>query len=135
MNEAPLFLSRADIDLIHDFSLKEYGGGAGVRDEGALESAIVAPVNYWNYEGVELDSWGWTMLAAIYWFHLSGNHPFIDGNKRTAFLAAKAFLDINGFGLTMSEDQAYDMALKVAKGEFNREALATTLHEFVEEQF
>lgn len=134
MIEVPIFLSRTDINVIHEFSLSEYGGGTGLRDEGALESALTAPINFWNYEGIELDSWGWTMLAAIYWFHLSGNHPFIDGNKRTAFLAAKAFLDINGLFLNLSEDEAYAIALKVAKGELMRDALAESIHDYLIEQ-
>ena len=85
----PVWL-RADVVLaIHNQQLAEHGGPSGVRDAGLLESALAAPVNRWRYERASIPT-----LAACYAFHLAGNHPFIDGNKRTAYICMRLFLQL-----------------------------------------
>jgi death-on-curing protein len=84
---------------LHEEHLAEHGGRPGVRDEGLLASALARPRNKTAYDP-ESDA---AALAAAYAFGIARDHPFIDGNKRTAFVAAKLFLDLNGFELTTGE--------------------------------
>jgi death on curing protein len=82
MTVEPRWLAKADVIELHDYVLARTGGSSGLRDEGLLESALARPFNRWNYEGVE----DIRDLAANYGIGLAKNHPFIDGNKRAAFL-------------------------------------------------
>lgn len=129
----PIFIETGDAYAIHDFSIEEYGGAHGVRDPGAFDGALQAPRNYWNYSDLELDSETLGTLAAIYWFHVSGNHPFIDGNKRTAFLGAKSFLNINGLDLDIENNQIIELGLSVASGKLSRDELISAVLPFVVE--
>jgi death on curing protein len=93
----PSFLTKAQILLYHDEQIRLFGGSNGLRDEGLLESAVSAPQNVYCYE----DKADIFDLAASYLHSLGKNHPFIDGNKRTAANAAISFLKINGWELEM----------------------------------
>ena len=104
---------------IHDEQLVEHGGSAGVRDIALLESALSRPINKWNYENAELPE-----LAAAYAYGIAGNHPFVDGNKRTSFLALYAFLGINGVDFIVAEADAAAIILSLAAGEVSEESLA-----------
>lgn len=86
---------------IHDDLLADFGGSPGVRDEGLLESALARPANFFVYGKPTIFD-----LAAAYAFGIIANHPFIDGNKRTGFMAAYVFLARNGYLLTASEPDA-----------------------------
>lgn len=103
----------------HSLQLRRYGGAAGLRDEGALRSALERPVNKWHYETAELPE-----LAAAYAFGLVKNHAFVDGNKRIGFIAMVAFLRKNG--VTFKPDQAQSTAIimAVAAGEVSEASLA-----------
>ena len=79
----PRWITKTGIIALHDRSLALHGGLSGLRDEGLLESALARPLNLYAYEGVDAIA----ALAATYAVALSSNHPFVDGNKRTAFLA------------------------------------------------
>jgi death on curing protein len=114
------FLNRAIILAIHDEQLAQHGGGAGTRDEGLLESALARPINTAAYNP-EADV---AALAAAYAFGIAKNHPFIDGNKRTAYVAMELFLMDNGFVLTASDEDALFAMLRLAAGEMGEEEYA-----------
>ncbi len=109
-----------DIALaVHDRQLSEHGGPTGVRDQGALASALSRPVNQWNYGETDLCA-----LAAAYAFGIARNHPFIDGNKRTAWVFARLFLRLNGENLSFTAREAIDTVLALAAGELEEDELA-----------
>lgn len=107
------------IVAIHDEQLAEHGGGAGVRDAGLLESALARPVNLALYEKPDAAA-----LAAYYAVGLAKNHPFVDGNKRTAFVALELFLALNGFRLLANDVECVTTMLGVAAGDIDEAALA-----------
>jgi death-on-curing protein len=112
---------RADVvRALHDEQLSEHGGGAGLRDLGLLESALARPENLMAYG--EPDA---AALAAEYAFGIARNHPFVDGNKRSAAVAALLFLDLNGFAFTISEPELVVMTLSLAAGELSEEEIAS----------
>jgi death on curing protein len=102
--------------------IAEHGGGMGVRDSGLLASALARPKNKADYENPSVFD-----LAAAYAFGIIKNHPFIDGNKRTGFLAAYAFLKINGWHLVASETDAVLAVLALARGEMDEPAFSAWL--------
>lgn len=104
---------------IHDEQLVAHGGSAGVRDLALLESALSRPLNKRNYANADLPE-----LAAAYAYGVARNHPFVDGNKRTALLALYTFLGINGIDFIVSEADAATMILALAAGEVSEESLA-----------
>lgn len=103
----------------HDRQLAEHGGGVGLRDGGALESAMARPRNCWEYG--EDDR---AVLAAAYAFGIARNHPFEDGNKRTAWIVARAFLMLNGVAFAAAPQDVIDMVLALAAGELTEAELA-----------
>ncbi len=121
--EAPRWVSKAGIILLHDRSLALHGGMAGLRDEGLLESALARPLNRHAYDGLD----DIVELAATYALALSSNHPFIDGNKRTAFLAMGLFLEKNGLHLIAGQVDATLTMFKVAAGDFNIDGVTAWL--------
>jgi death-on-curing protein len=111
--DAPIALA------IHDRQLAEHGGGTGVRDAGMLESALARPINSWAYG--EDDP---AALAAAYAFGVARNHPFVDGNKRTAWVLARLFLTLNGHALRFAPADAIAAMLALAAGELSEEEMA-----------
>lgn len=103
----------------HSVQLRRFGGAAGLRDDGALRSALERPVNKWHYESAELPE-----LAAAYAFGLAKNHAFVDGNKRIAFIAMVAFLRKNGIAFKPDQAESTAMIMAVAAGEVSEESLA-----------
>ena len=114
----PIWLTRQIIVAIHDEQLAIHGGASGLRDEGMLESALDRPRNKWAYENAELPE-----LAAAYTFAIARNHPFVDGNKRSALLAIYTFLGLNGFDFVVPEAEAAAVILAMAGGEISEEGL------------
>lgn len=108
----PNWLSKVVILAIHGRLLAEHGGDSGLRDESLLESALAAPLNHHEYDHADIFT-----LAAAYAHALTTNHPFVDGNKRTAFVAAGLFLELNGFSLTASETDAVLAVMALSRGE------------------
>lgn len=109
---------------IHEAQLAEHGGAAGVREAGMLASALARPLNlaaYGNPTVVE--------CAAAYGFGISRNHPFIDGNKRTAFVCMELFLALNGLRLVASDIDCVQTMLAVAAGEMDETALSAWLQD------
>lgn len=120
----PIWLLRSLVDAVHDAQIAEHGGADGLRDEGALDSALARPVN--------LNAYGETdvfRLAAAYAFGIVRNHPFVDGNKRTAFLAAYVFLHINGHEMIAGEAGAATAVLALAAGEIGEEEFSEWLRQ------
>lgn len=115
----PVWLSPELVIAIHDEQLAEFGGASGLRDAGALESAIARPLNQYHYGKTELAA-----LAAAYGFGLSRNHAFVDGNKRTAFLAIVTFLGLNDLEFVVPEPEAVVVMLALAAGEIDEAGLA-----------
>ena len=111
--DAPLALA------IHDRQLAEPGGGAGVRDEGALDSALARPMNRWHYGEDDLAA-----LAAAYAYGVARNHPFVDGNKRTAWVLARLFLALNNVGFAFTPEDAIRTVLALAAGELTEDEMA-----------
>ena len=115
----PVWLDAVDAIAIHDRQLAEHGGGSGLRDAGLLESALARPVNRRAYG--EDDP---AALAAAFAFGIARSHPFIDGNKRTAWVLARLFLALNGHTLAFQPDDAIRTVLALAAGELGEEELA-----------
>jgi death-on-curing protein len=114
----PVWLETEVALAIHDRQLAEHGGASGVRDAGALESALARPRNRWAYGEDDLCA-----LAAAYGFGVARNHPFTDGNKRTAWVLARLFLNLNGAELTYSPEDAIRTVLALAAGELSEAEL------------
>ena len=116
----PVWLEEALALAIHDRQLAEHGGGSGVRNHGLLGSALARPVNRWGYG--EKDC---CVLAAAYAFGVARNHPFVEGNKRTAWVLARLFLTLNGIAIRFAPDEAIRVMLALSAGELGEEALAS----------
>lgn len=114
--KAVKWLSRQAIEIIHAEQLAEHGGLPGLKDENALEAALARPLHKHSYG--EGDAF---VLAAAYLFGLARNHPFSDGNKRTAYLAAFTFLLINGYLIEATQAEVIEFVLAVAAGEIDED--------------
>jgi death on curing protein len=115
----PIWLD-SDVALaIHDRQLAEHGGGSGVRDLNLLGSALGRPVNQWAYGEDNLHA-----LAAAYAYGVARNHPFIDGNKRTVWILARLFLQLNGVALAFTSEDAIKTVLALAAGQLSEEELS-----------
>jgi death-on-curing protein len=115
----PIWLPTELVLSIHERQLRRYGGPPGVRDLGALESALGRHRNRWAYEDGDLPS-----LAAAYAFGIACNHPFLDGNKRAALLALVTFLGLNGIDFVVDEASAAVIIRDLAAGSISEESLA-----------
>jgi death-on-curing protein len=113
----------------HAEQLAEHGGGDGVRDAGMLESAMARPQNLASYG--EPDA---AALAAAYAFGIARNHPFVDGNKRTAAVVSETFLTLNGYALGASDAELVVAFLSLAAGELAEDALADWFREHLVER-
>jgi len=114
----PIWLTRQIIVAIHDEQLAIHGGASGLRDQGMLESTLDRPGNKWAYENAELPE-----LAAAYAFAIAGNHPFVDGNKRSSLLALYTFLGLYGIDFVVPEAEAAAIIIALAAGEVSEESL------------
>ena len=121
----PCWIDKALLLALYEDVVAASGGAVGLRDEGLLDSALARPANRRAYEGVE----DIHELAATYAIAISANHPFIDGNKRMAFMALGQFLIDNGFDLTADDDNATATMLMVAKNEISIGQLAVWVRE------
>lgn len=120
MMDAPVFLSAEQILAIHQRVIDVFGGDPGVRDQGLLESATAMPRAVFAGEFLHKSM---ADMAAAYHFHICRNHPFMDGNKRTAVAAAEVFLHVNGYELTADDDTLIAITLKVADGTASKQQL------------
>ncbi len=126
----PVFLTLDEVLALHADQIARYGGRPGLRDLGLLESALAMPRATFGrvYLHPSLPE-----MAAAYLFHLAGNHPFVDGNKRVGLAAAIAFLDLNGLWLEADPDELAELVLRTARGEASKAELAEFIRERVAE--
>ena len=118
----PVWVFREVVFMLHEQSLAQFGGAAGIRDEGLLDSALRRPPHRFAYGKPTLFD-----LAASYAFGLVKNHPFIDGNKRTGFVVAVVFLELNGYKFQANEVDATLQTLALAAGDMSETAFAEWL--------
>lgn len=112
---------------VHDELIAEHGGSAGIRDRGLLDSALARPLNLAAYAKPDHAD-----LAACYGIGIAKNHPFVDGNKRTAFVAVELFLTLNGWKLTASDTDAVIAMLAVAAGKLDATGFAEWIRRHAE---
>ncbi|MGQ0660946.1 type II toxin-antitoxin system death-on-curing family toxin [Sphingosinicella sp.] len=124
MAESWIWVTVAVAKAAHAEQLAEHGGGEGVRDEGLLESAMARPLNLAAYGGPDAAE-----LAAAYAFGLARNHPFVDGNKRTAAVVSETFLVLNGRALEATDAEVVVAFLALAAGELSEAELADWFRE------
>ncbi len=117
----PRFLLVEDVIRIQQLQLVKDGGLAGIRDRNLLESATMQPMATFGGEYLHPDLF---LMAAAYLFHLVKNHPFVDANKRTGFVAALTFLSLNGVVLADPSPTLYDATMAVAEGRLAKDGLA-----------
>ena len=117
----PLFLTKEEVRAYHDQQIGLFGGQSGVGDEGLFESTLAQPQNLYLYDShADLHD-----IAAAYAFHLAKNHPFADGNKRTALQTALGFLAVNHTEIVSTQDELYEAMIRLtisewSKGDFAR---------------
>ena len=122
-----IWIEHAVILAIHEEQLAEHGGATGIRDAGWVASALARPANLALYGNADVSD-----LAASYAFGIARNHPFIDGNKRTAFVAAELFLLLNAHVLTADDADCVTKVLALAAGELDEASFATWLRQHVQ---
>ena len=115
-----IWVSEATVLAIHDGQLAEHGGSSGVRDAGLLESALARPRNLAAYGSPDIAS-----LAAAYAFGIARNHPFVDGNKRTAYVVAELFAVLNGFDITAPDPDVVLVTEQLAAGALSEQEYGT----------
>ena len=117
----PIWINLRVIKAFHDRQINEHGGLPGLRDEGLLSSALSRPENSFHYSKPKPDV---AELAAAYGFGLAKNHPFNDANKRTALIAMRLFLKLNGCDLVASPEAKYKTIIRVAASDISEDELA-----------
>ena len=119
------FLSRGVVEAMHAEQLRRHGGAFGIRDQNAFESALARPANKAAYGDPDV-----TELAAAYAFGIARNHAFVDGNKRTAIVAAGTFLLLNGYQLTADDGTLYTFVMSLAAGEIDEAGAAAFFRDY-----
>jgi death on curing protein len=125
-----IWVAETVVLAIHEAQLAEHGGIAGIRDQGLLSSALARPHNLEAY-GEDPDA---ASLAAAYAFGIARNHPFLDGNKRTAFVVMELFLSLNGWNLEASDASCVGMMMTLAAGDLSEKMLAKWLRGHIVEE-
>jgi len=124
VSDQPKWLDLRDALAIHERQIQRYGGTHGIRDQALLESALARAQNLFAYGSPSI-----VEMAAAYAGGIIKNHPFLDGNKRTGFVAAALFLEYNGYAFTATEADATQATLALAAGESSQEQFARWLAE------
>lgn len=130
MKADTVFLTVSEVLDLHSDQIREFGGSAGIRDKGLLESAVAQPST--TYDGEYLHN-GLFEMAAAYAFHIAENQPFLDGNKRTALNAAIVFLGLNGFDVVDDEGTLYAAMIGLSTGEWSKRRMAALLERLSEQ--
>jgi len=121
--DAPVFLDKPQVLEIHDLQISFFGGQSGIRDEGLLDSAISAPINYFHYSKIQ----NLFELSACYAFHISKNHGFIDGNKRAGLASAITFLKANGIPIEIRQRIIFKATLELTTSKIDKFQFAEIL--------
>jgi death-on-curing protein len=124
-----IWIGLATVLAVHEEQIAEHGGSAGVRDRGLLSSALDRPKNIAAYEPGDCDL---PRLAAAYGYGIAKNHPFIDGNKRTALVVAETFLNLNGLASTADDAACVAIMQALADGTIGEEKFAGWIRENAE---
>lgn len=119
--EEPIWIQNDVVLAVHQRQIAEHGGINGTRDPEALESALHNPKHTYHYADSNLDI---ALIAASYAFGISSAHPFLDGNKRTAFVICRLFLKLNGYNISTTQEDKYLTFMKLAAGDISQEQLA-----------
>lgn len=119
-----IFLDRELVEMLQAMQIERFGGLAGLRNEGGMESALSRPVNKAQYGSPDIFE-----LAAAYLFGLAKNHPFLDGNKRIAIVATAVFLMDNGYEIEVDDVTLYTFVLAVAAGEIDEDGATRFLRD------
>ncbi len=120
----PIFLTVSEVAEIHHDQIERYGGDHGIRDLNLLHSAVAMPMATFSGQALHRDLFE---MAAAYMFHIVGNHPFVDGNKRTGAVSALVFLEMNGIEILATEDDFEELVMAVASGSIGKEQIAAFL--------
>ncbi len=128
MSEPIQFLSVEVVLQVHQRMIKEFGGTAEVRDQGLLQSAVSMAQSQFGGEYLHK---GLPAMAAAYLYHICSNHPFVDGNKRTALAAAELFILVNDQLLDTSNDELEEVTMAVAEGKMSKAEVTTFLEHHV----
>lgn len=128
MNFIPAFLTEDQVLAIHQRMIALYGGDAGLRDSGLLQSAIAMPQSMFSGQFLH-DSI--SHMAAAYLFHICSNHPFVDGNKRTALASALTFSFMNGYALRCTKQEIEDLTLSVASGQRSKDEVTQFFEKYL----
>ena len=126
MRKEPLFLTLAEVLNFHEYQIRRFGGESGIRDTGLLESALAQPHASYGGEWLHQDLYA---MAAAYAFHICKNHPFLDGNKRTALVSALVFLEINGVSLLDPDEKLPGAIENIATNTLDKRGFADLLRE------
>jgi death-on-curing protein len=118
------FLEKSVLLTFHEDHLRKYDGKSGIRDHGLLDSALAQPIATFDRKYFHKDLF---QMAGAYGFHLCQNHPFIDGNKRTALVAMYLFLFVNGFQITADKKSLFAVVMGIADGSVDKHQLAEFL--------
>ena len=118
----PIFLATEQVLAIHQHQIEQYGGSLGVRDAGMLESALSAPKASFGGEFLHSDLF---LMAAAYVFHITKDHAFVDGNKRTAAIAALYFFELNGHAIEPNPEEYEELVRRVAVGGVEKDEIAS----------
>jgi death-on-curing protein len=123
----PVWLDKRAVLIFHEEAIAQHGGASGIRDEGLLDSGLARARNAHAYGEEDLCA-----LAALYAAGVVKNHPFVDGNKRTGFLCAIVFLEINGLRFSAPEAEAVAMTIALASSEADANVYAAWLRDWSE---
>jgi death on curing protein len=118
MSNEPKWIRIDVVRTLHQMQLAEHGGKDGIVSEGSLDASVASPKHLFFYGDPQPDI---SSLAAQYAYSITRNHPFCDGNKRVAAVVCELFLELNGFELTASDQEAYLMYMRLANGEMEAE--------------
>ena len=121
------WVDEAVVLALHEEHLAEHGGATGLRERGLLQSALTRPLHLATYENPDL-----TALAAAYAYGITRNHPFLDGNKRTAFTVMELFLNLNGLELLADDSSCVAIMLELAQGMLTENRLTDWLREWTQ---
>jgi death-on-curing protein len=126
LQDSPKFVTKEQVLLLHELQINRFGGAFGIVNEGLLDSALAQPKGTFFGEFLHREIHD---QAAAYLYHLVKNHPFLDGNKRVGAAVMEVFLRINGYVLTLSNEELYNLTMQVAQGQLSKDEVSALIYE------
>jgi death-on-curing protein len=126
LQQSPKFITKEQVLLLHELQINRFGGAVGIVNEGLLDSALAQPQATFFGEFLHQEI---HEQAAAYLYHLVKNHPFLDGNKRVGAAVMEVFLRINGYVLTLSNEELYNLTMQVAQGQLSKDEVSALIYE------